>query len=117
MRDGKSKTTNRCRDPRKALGYLVHVSRKRCRELLKSWEITPANIKRASMMRAVIQSEIQLGQFDYAARFPTSKRAAEATIASGPVRQVETFGQLVDARLENREPELARNTMKKPGHK
>lgn len=90
---------------------------KRCRELLKSWEITPANIKRASMMRAVIQSEIQLGQFDYAARFPTSKRAAEATIASGPVRQVETFGQLVDAWLENREPELARNTMKKPGHK
>lgn len=86
---------------------------KRCRELLKSWEITPANIKRASMMRAVIQSEIQLGQFDYATRFPTSKRAAEATIASGPVRQVETFGQLVDAWLENREPELARNTMKK----
>ncbi|MHC5178623.1 tyrosine-type recombinase/integrase [Serratia rhizosphaerae] len=82
---------------------------KRCRESLKGWEVTPANIKRAANFRAMILSEIHLGEFDYAARFPTSKRV-EKTVAR---RNIETFGQLADAWLDNREVELTQNTMRK----
>lgn len=45
--------------------YLVHVQRgKRCREILKGWANTPANIKKAGNLRALIVSEINLGEFD-----------------------------------------------------
>lgn len=47
----------------------------RCRETLKGWEVTPANIKKAAQLRAVIISEITLGTFDYLSRFPTSNKA------------------------------------------
>ncbi|CAI0912223.1 Domain of uncharacterised function (DUF3596) [Serratia quinivorans] len=81
----------------------------RCRESLRGWEITPANIKRAANFRALILSEIHLGEFDYAARFPTSKRV-EKTVAR---HKIETFGQLADTWLDNRELELTQNTMRK----
>ncbi|MDA8480033.1 DUF3596 domain-containing protein [Citrobacter sp. Awk 4] len=48
---------------------------KRCREVLKSWNITPSNIKKAGNMRARIVSDIQLGTFDYLTYFPESKTA------------------------------------------
>lgn len=81
----------------------------RCRESLKGWEITPANIKRAANFRALVLSEIHMGEFDYATRFPESKRAA--TIA--PRKKIETFGQLADTWLDNKEPEQTKNTMQK----
>lgn len=81
----------------------------RCRESLRGWEITPTNIKRAANFRALILSEIHLGEFDYAARFPTSKRV-EKTVAR---HKIETFGQLADTWLDNRELELTQNTMRK----
>ncbi|WP_052708105.1 site-specific integrase [Salinivibrio sp. KP-1] len=50
---------------------------KRCKETLKGWKATPANIRKAGRLRAVIVSEISDGTFDYLARFPNSKRALE----------------------------------------
>ena len=48
---------------------------KRCRETLKGWINTPANIKKAGNLRAVIVCEINLGEVDYNQRFPSSTRA------------------------------------------
>ncbi|PCE67580.1 site-specific integrase [Salinivibrio sp. YCSC6] len=50
---------------------------KRCKETLKGWQATPANIRKAGRLRAVIVSEISDGTFDYLARFPNSKKARE----------------------------------------
>lgn len=50
---------------------------KRCKETLKGWKATPANIRKAGRLRAVIVSEISGGTFDYLARFPNSKKARE----------------------------------------
>jgi integrase len=46
----------------------------RCREKL-SLPPTPANLKYAGRLKARIEHEIALGQFDYARHFPTSPRA------------------------------------------
>ncbi|PVZ84834.1 site-specific integrase [Serratia sp. S1B] len=82
---------------------------KRCRESLKGWAITPANIKKASNFRSQILSEINLGEFDYATRFPTSKQATpeRSTV------QVQTYGELSDMWLKTREAELTKNTLRK----
>lgn len=47
---------------------------KRCREVLRGWTVNSSNIKKAGNLRALITSEIQLGKFDYAERFPEPKR-------------------------------------------
>jgi integrase len=47
---------------------------KRCREILKDWAPTPTNIRKAGSLRSVIVSEINLGEFDYRARFPSSRK-------------------------------------------
>lgn len=52
---------------------------KRCRELLKGWLPTLANIKKAGQLRMVIVSEISLGEFNYRSRFPDSTKADETT--------------------------------------
>lgn len=64
----------------------------RCREVLQGWLVTNANIKKAGNLRAVIVSEIQLGQFDYAGRFPESK----ALIKFSSTRRITTFKELCD---------------------
>jgi integrase len=45
----------------------------RCREVLRGWVANSSNIKKAGNLRALITSEIQLGTFRYADRFPESK--------------------------------------------
>jgi Integrase len=50
---------------------------RRCKETLKGWKTTPANIRKAGRLRAVIVSEISDGTFDYLARFPNSKKGRE----------------------------------------
>ena len=45
----------------------------RCREVLQGWVVTNGNLRKAGNLRAVIVSEIQLGTFEYAERFPESK--------------------------------------------
>ncbi len=47
----------------------------RCRETLKGWELTKGNLKKASLLRASILSDIAAGTFNYLERFPTSKKA------------------------------------------
>jgi integrase len=55
--------------------YLVYVPGKALPQILKGWINTPANIKKAGNLQAVIVSEINLGEFDYHQRFPSSSRA------------------------------------------
>jgi len=47
--------------------------------VLRGWAATSGNIKKAGNLRASIVSEIQLGQFDYAERFPESKAIKKFT--------------------------------------
>ncbi|WP_313448450.1 Arm DNA-binding domain-containing protein, partial [Pseudescherichia sp.] len=63
----------------------------RCREVLKGWAVNASNIKKAGNLRAVIVSEIQLGLFDYAARFPDSKALQKFS----STRIAYTWGELV----------------------
>lgn len=82
---------------------------KRCREILKGWANTAANIKKAGNLRSMIVSEINLGEFDYKHRFPESKNAKklDSTIV------IKTFGELADGWIKSREVELTANTLKK----
>jgi len=64
----------------------------RCREVLRGWLVTSGNIKKAGNLRAVIVSEIQLGQFDYASRFPESKALKKFS----STKKVITFKELCD---------------------
>jgi len=84
---------------------------KRCREVLKGWLVTPANIKKAGQLRMLIVSEINLGQFNYRSRFPDSKQAQ----AVQKTLIINTFGELADTWLKNREIELCANTLRKTG--
>lgn len=81
----------------------------RCREVLKSWLPSSANIKKAGNLRAVIVSEIQLGQFDYAQRFPQSKAIEKFT----STRVAHTWGQLVELWTDAKEEDVSRNTMRR----
>lgn len=47
---------------------------KRCRETLRGWIVTPANVRKAGNFRSMIVSEINLGKFDYRSSFPESKK-------------------------------------------
>lgn len=80
---------------------------KRCREVLKGWMVTPANIKKAGNLRALIVSEIQLGEFDYARRFPESKSVKKFTTT----RVAYTWADLNELWLAAKEEDVSRNTM------
>ncbi|WP_257805850.1 site-specific integrase [Enterobacter ludwigii] len=80
---------------------------KRCREVLKGWMVTPANIKKAGNLRALIVSEIQLGEFDYARRFPESKSVKKFT----STRVAYTWDELTELWLDAKEEDVSRNTM------
>ncbi|BDH45715.1 prophage integrase IntR [Salmonella enterica subsp. enterica serovar Choleraesuis] len=82
---------------------------KRCREVMKGWVNTPSNIKRAGSLRAVIVSEINLGEFDYAARFPNSQKASQTR----PGAKIETFAELSQTWLTSKQVELSANTLRK----
>lgn len=82
---------------------------KRCREILKGWSVSAANIKKAGNLRALILSEITLGEFDYQSRFPTSKKATKTVTTVS----VKTIGELCDLWLSVKETELAANTLRK----
>lgn len=79
----------------------------RCRETLKGWVVNVTNIKKAGNLRALIVSEIQLGQFDYASRFPESKTAKKFSSA----RVAYTWGELVGMWLNAKEEDISKNTM------
>lgn len=80
---------------------------KRCREVLKGWVISPANIKKAGNLRALIVSEIQMGEFDYARRFPESKAVQKFT----STRMAYTWADLTELWLSSKEEDVSRNTM------
>lgn len=82
---------------------------KRCREILKGWTITPANLKKAGNLRALITSEINLGEFDYHTRFPASKKATQVVTTLS----INTFDELCNLWLKIKETELSANTLKK----
>ncbi|HCK7137770.1 putative transposase/integrase [Klebsiella pneumoniae] len=82
---------------------------KRCREVLKGWIVSPSNIKKAGNLRAVITSEISMGEFDYGRRFPSSKKA----VAINTTLQVSTFHELCELWLKIKETEISANTLKK----
>lgn len=79
----------------------------RCREVLKGWVVSNANIKKAGNLRAMIVSEIQLGQFDYAQRFPDSKALRKFSTT----RMAYTWRELVDLWVNTKEEDISRNTM------
>lgn len=75
----------------------------RCREVLRGWAVTAANIKKAGNLRASIVGEIQFGNFDYATRFPESKAISKFTTT----RRVSTFSELCDIFLRAKALELS----------
>lgn len=79
----------------------------RCREVLRGWLVTSGNIKKAGNLRAVIVSEIQLGQFDYASRFPESKALKKFS----STKKVTTFKELCDVFKEAKALEISLASM------
>ncbi|MFB5745106.1 Arm DNA-binding domain-containing protein [Cedecea sp. S5-13] len=79
----------------------------RCREVLKGWTVSSSNIKKAGNLRAVIVSEIQLGEFDYTLRFPESSSVKKFTSA----RVARSWGELVELWMDAKEEEVSKNTM------
>lgn len=79
---------------------------KRCRETLKGWVVNSANIKKAGNLRAAVSGEIQMGTFDYAARFPESKSQAFGAV----LQPVETFEELCTVFEANKKLELAESS-------
>lgn len=75
----------------------------RCREVLRGWLVTSGNIKKAGNLRAVIVSEIQLGQFDYAARFPESKALTKFT----STQKLRFFGELCEVFMASKFHEIS----------
>lgn len=84
----------------------------RCRETLKGWDVTPANIKKAGRLRAVIVSEITGGVFDYLERFPNSKLAAKLGRANNN-GQFTLLGDLINRWLTVKETDYTPETLKK----
>lgn len=75
----------------------------RCREVLRGWSVTSGNIKKAGNLRAVIVSEIQLGQFDYAERFPESKALKKFTTT----QKLRYFGELCEVFMASKVHEIS----------
>lgn len=83
--------------------------RKRCREILKGWTVTPSNIKKAGNLRALILSEINMGEFEYQTRFPASRKAVKMVTTLS----AHTLGELCELWLKVKETELTANTLRK----
>lgn len=64
----------------------------RCREILQGWVANQSNVRKAGNLRAALVSEIQLGTFDYAARFPESKALKKFS----STRRITTFKELCE---------------------
>lgn len=79
----------------------------RCREVLRGWVVNNSSIKKAGNLRAVIVSEIQFGQFDYAARFPESKALKKFSSA----KRIATFSELSDFFIETKALEVSGATL------
>lgn len=75
----------------------------RCREILKGWVNTPANIRKAGNLRAGIVGDIQMGVFNYARRFPESKALKKFST----VQHIATFKELCSIFLSAKELELS----------
>lgn len=75
----------------------------RCREVLRGWEVTNGNIKKAGNLRAAIMSEIQFGMFDYVARFPESKAIKKFTTT----QRITTFKELSTLFIESKSLEVS----------
>lgn len=80
----------------------------RCREVLKGWVVSNSNLKKAGNMRALITSEVQLGTFDYASRFPESKALKKFAPS---IQKISTFGELCDAYHAVKEVEISPSTL------
>lgn len=80
----------------------------RCREVLKGWAVTQSNLRKAGNLRAVIVSEIQLGQFDYASRFPESKALAKFS----STKRITTFKELTDIFKESKALDVSAASMR-----
>lgn len=79
----------------------------RCREVLRGWDVTGGNIKKAGNLRALIVSEIQLGKFDYASKFPESK----ALNKFGTTKRIATFKELCDLFTSAKSLEVSQSSM------
>lgn len=79
----------------------------RCREVLKGWAVTQSNLRKAGNLRALIVSEIQLGQFDYAARFPESKVLKKFS----STKRIKTFKELTDIFKDTKALEVSVSSM------
>ncbi|ENT4823018.1 TPA: site-specific integrase [Citrobacter farmeri] len=79
----------------------------RCREVLRSWVVNGSNIKKAGNLRALIVSEIQLGKFDYPARFPESKSLKKFS----QTKRISTFKELSDFFTDTKALEVSGATL------
>ena len=77
----------------------------RCRERV-ALKPTAANLKRAENHRAAILHAIELGTFDYAATFPTSKNAAKFQEVSTAPGDLMTVGDYLDKWLDRQKLQL-----------
>lgn len=80
----------------------------RCRESLKGWVVTKANLKKAGHLRAKIHSEIQLGSFDYLTQFPDSKTAKKFQTTL----RINTFKELCDVFYDIKKLEISHASLK-----
>lgn len=76
---------------------------KRCREILKGWQVTNGNLKKAGQLRAKVTGDIQLGVFDYAVQFPESKAAKKFS----STLRISGFKELSDAYYQAKELEMS----------
>lgn len=74
----------------------------RCRETLKGWLVTNANLKKAGQLRAKITSDIQMGVFDYGLQFPGSKTAKKFSTTL----RINTFQELCSEYCETKELDM-----------
>lgn len=77
----------------------------RCRERI-ALKPTPPNLKRAENHRAAILHAIEIGTFDYAATFPTSKAAAKFQDPGAAPAAVVTIGEYLDKWLDRQKLQL-----------
>ncbi len=76
-------------------------------KFLRGWVVNSSNIKKAGNLRAVIVSEIQFGQFDYAARFPESKALKKFS----SIKRITTFKELSDFFIDTKALEVSGATL------
>lgn len=79
----------------------------RCREVLRGWLVNNSNLKKAGNLRALIVSEIQLGTFDYANRFPESKALSKF----GSTKRISTFAELCELFTDSKSLEVSHASM------